>query len=91
MMNTAHLLSTSKQLAVWHFDLFFIFRISTFFGFLETAGVDRIGRIIGRYTNWIEKYGQPYKKTPKLVRTVERMRKYVSLNNYSRVPNCYKK
>ena len=51
---------------------------SNFLKFLATAGVDRIDRVVGRYNEWIEKYGQEYKKTPKLERSVERMRKYVS-------------
>ena len=44
-------------------------------------GVDRINRIVGRYETWIEKYAGSYKKTFKLERAVERMRKYVSKIN----------
>ena len=42
-----------------------------------TGGIERVNRIINRYSAWIETYGTKYKKTHKLTRSVERMRKYV--------------
>ena len=41
--------------------------------------MERVERVVTRYNNWIENYGQEYKKTPKLTRAVERLRKYVSI------------
>ena len=47
--------------------------------FIASGGVERVERVVTRYNNWIENYGQEYKKTPKLTRAVERLRKYVSI------------
>ena len=46
--------------------------------FVASGGVERVERVVTRYNSWIENYGQEYKKTPKLTRAVERLRKYVS-------------
>ena len=46
---------------------------------IASGGVERVERVVTRYNNWIENYGQEYKKTPKLTRAVERLRKYVSI------------
>ena len=53
--------------------------VTSFNYFLASGGVERVERVVTRYNNWIENYGQEYKKTPKLTRAVERLRKYVSI------------
>ena len=48
------------------------------FEHLDASGIDRINGVVEKYTDWIQEYGEEYKKTPKLARSVERLRKYVS-------------
>jgi len=42
----------------------------------ESVGVAKVNRIVERYKKWIDMYAQDYKKTFKLSRAVERLRKY---------------